>query len=281
MLLVGVVALALAAALPATQQPHATVAFVRHGQSQWNAASRFTGWTDVDLTDLGRQEAALGGAALQRHGLSFDRAFTSELKRAQETLAIVLHHSEQFSVPTMRHWRLNERHYGQLQGRSKQECVDTFGVEQVKLWRNSFDTPPPLVGEASPAFPGNDPKYAHVPREHLPRGECLRDTAERCMPFWDEHVTPLLREGQRVLITAHGHSIRALVKHLECISDDGIASVSIPNGIPYVVSLDEHLRPIRREGGESGDGIMGLSGTFLGSHEKVAAADWLLSSKKQ
>lgn len=266
-------------------QPHsyhaaATICFVRHGESEWNAAKRFTGWTDVDLTDGGREEAATGGEALLANGLVFDRAFTSELKRAQETLAILLHTSNMHSVPQMRHWRLNERHYGALQGKNKQDCVAEHGIEQVRLWRNSFDAAPPLVSTTSPAFPGNDPKYAGIPHELLPRGECLRDTLERCAPFWDEHVVPDLRAGHNVLIAAHGHSIRALVKQLDSLSDSEVEQLSIPNGVPLVYHLDSELKPIRpaaaaRGGGsiaEEGGDASALSGYFLGDDEKLAAA---------
>ena len=259
--------------------PHATVCFVRHGQSEWNAARRFTGWTDVELTETGREEASVGGAALAAYGLSFDRAYTSELRRAQETLSLVLHNSAQHSVPTMRHWRLNERHYGALQGRGKQDCVDEFGVEQVRLWRTGFSTPPPLVSAHSPAFPGNDPKYDDVPRALLPRGECLRDTLERVVPFWDEHVVPELRAGRSVLVAAHGHSIRALVKHVDGLSESDVVSLSIPNGIPLVYHLDESLTPIPHAAAHEGDGE--LRGTYLGDAEKVAAAaDWLVPARR-
>ena len=254
----------------AVQQQHATVCFVRHGQSEYNAGNRFTGWTDIDLTDVGREEASVGGAALR--GFSFDRAFTSELTRAQETLAIVLKAAQLHDVPTMRHWRLNERHYGALQGQSKLECIDSYGMEQVRLWRNAFDVPPPLVPTSSEAFPGNDPKYEHVPPEHLPRGECLKDTLARCHPFWIEHVMPELRAGRNVLIAAHGHSIRALVKHLDSISDEDISQFSVPNGIPLLYHLDQELRPIRAH--DSASEL--VSGVFLSEDlDKVREADWL------
>jgi len=269
------VAISLAHAAP-TLSParHATVCFLRHGQSQWNHANRFTGWTDIDLTEVGREEAATAGRALRASGISYDRAFTSRLRRAQETLAIALHASGQHSLPTLQHWRLNERHYGALQGRSKHDCIEEYGVAQVRVWRNSFDTPPPLVSEHSPAFPGNDPAYADVPAELLPTGECLRGTLERCLPFWREHVEPELAAGRNVLISAHGHSIRALVKHLDGISDENILSLSIPNGIPLVFSLDEQLRPIRQAAAQHGGAVH--SGVFLGDDAKVAAADWML-----
>ena len=261
----------------------ARVVFVRHGQSQFNAARRFTGWTDIDLTEAGREEARFGGEQLLSQHLSFDCAFTSELRRAQETLAILLHSSQQHDVPTMRSWRLNERHYGALQGRSKQQCVDEYGIEQVRLWRNSFDTPPPLVSTHSPAFPGNDPKYSSVHPSLLPRGECLRGTLKRCLPFWTEHVVPQLHLGRSVLIAAHGHSIRALLKHLEGISDHEISRLSIPNGVPLVYNLDKHLEPIRSSPAPhedmACDSSPSLRGYFLGEAEKIRAADWMLEPK--
>jgi len=264
---------------PPQPEPHATLCFVRHGQSSWNAAKRFTGWTDVDLTDVGRDEAALGGTALRFAECSFDRAFTSELNRAQETLAIVLHASGHHDVPVMRDWRLNERHYGALQGRSKQSCIEEHGIDMVRAWRNSFESPPPLVSVHSSAFPGNDDKYSHVPRELLPRGECLRDTLARCLPFWNEHVVPELHLGRNILVAAHGHSIRALLKHLDGIDDEAITRLSIPNGIPLLYHLDRDLRPMRmrrpRETWGERCEEHGLSGIFLGEAAKVAAADWL------
>jgi len=255
---------------------HATICFIRHGQSEWNAANRFTGWTDVDLTEVGRAEAAVGGQVLRAEGLTFDRAFTSELQRAQETLAIVLHASEQHSVPTMRHWRLNERHYGRLQGRSKHDCIRDFGMEQVRVWRNSYDVPPPCVSTHSPAFPGNDPKYESVSHDLLPTGECLRDTLERCLPFWEEHVVPEVRAGHNILIAAHGHSIRALVKHLENISDEGIRKLSIPNGIPLVYQVDKNAQPLRQHRMADSE----ITGTFLGDEERIRAADWMLAASE-
>ena len=253
-------------------KPHATICFVRHGQSAWNYAKRFTSWTDVDLTDTGRIEAAAGGAVLRDRGFSFDTAYTSELRRAQETLAIVMHASGQHNLPTMRHWRLNERHYGALQGRSKTDCADEHGAEQVRLWRNSYAIAPPLVAEHSPSYPANDPKYDLVPRHLLPRGECLRDLVERVVPFWEEVVVPDLRAGRRVLIAAHGHSIRALVKHLDGIGDEDIESLDIPNGVPLVYDLDADLQPMGVHAGAT-RGAGALRGDFLPhAAEKVATA---------
>lgn len=254
-------------------EPHATVVFVRHGQSAWNYAKRFTGWTDIDLTDVGREEAAIGGYGLRAQGLSFDTAYTSELRRAQETLAIVMHTSGSHDVPSMRHWRLNERHYGALQGRSKPECVEEFGAEQVRLWRNSYTVAPPLLSEHSPSYPGNDPKYKDVPRHLLPRGECLRDMLQRVVPFWEDHVVPDLRAGRRVLIAAHGHSIRALVKHLDGIDDSAIEALDIPNGVPLLYHLDADLQPIGLASGSvhtAGEGAI-LRGSFLSAKEAPAA----------
>jgi len=271
---------------PLALQPHARVCFIRHGQSEWNAAKRFTGWTDIDLTDHGREEAEAGGLAVRARGLSFDRAFTSELRRAQETLTIALHAMEQPDVPTMRHWRLNERHYGALQGRSKQACVDEFGIDAVRVWRNAYDVPPPLVSTHAASFPGNDPTYSSVEQSLLPRGECLQDTLNRAVPFWNAHVVPELAAGHSVLIAAHGHSIRALVKHLDRLSDTDVAAVSIPNGIPLLYELDAQLRPLRslEDGGDDDDapaeahararckGHALLGGTYLGDNLVAEAA---------
>lgn len=196
--------------------------------------------------------------------------------------AIVLHSAAQHDVPTMRHWRLNERHYGALQGRAKQSCVAEYGIEQVRVWRNSFSTPPPLVSQHSPTFPGNDPRYAHIPPELLPRGECLKDTLARCLPLWNERIVPELRAGQSVLVVAHGHSIRALVKHLERVSDDAIADVSLPNAVPLLYHLGEHLQPLHVAETASGlqhEPAPGLRGVFLGDRSAVSSFDWMVAAE--
>ena len=262
---------------------HSTLVLIRHGQSEWNAANRFTGWTDIDLTDEGRREAAAGAEALRDIGISrFDRAFTSELVRAQETLDIVLSSIGQppwrgagaASALVRRHWRLNERHYGALQGRSKLEMIDEHGREQVRLWRQSFDAPPPPVGADDARHPGNDAAYARVPRHLLPRGECLRDTQRRVMPYWQRCIAPELRlRGRAVLVAAHGHSLRAIVKSLDRVADDDIQQVKIPNGVPLLYRLDAAGRPLRLEE----DGL--ISGVWLGDDEarrRVANAGQIL-----
>jgi len=224
---------------------HATLTFVRHGQSVWNAEGRFTGWTDVPLTALGREEAAAGGSALREHGATFDIVFTSELSRAIDTAHILLEHSgQQSDVPVHRHWRLNERHYGMLTGQLKADAVAEHGAAQVKLWRHAYSIPPPRVAESHPLHPRHDKKYAHVPAHELPCGECLHQTLERCRPFFESHIAPELRRGRNVLVAAHGHVIRALIKELEQLSDDEVSHVSVPNGVPLVYKVDKALRPI-------------------------------------
>jgi len=220
------------------------VVFVRHGQSTWNADQKFTGWCDVGLTETGREEAMVAADDLMSCGLDFDIGFTSQLERAQETMAIVLKHAGLDHVPVVADWRLNERHYGSLEGTSKAMAVKRFGREQVKLWRNSYDVAPPPMAEDDPGLPANDPRYGSLPRELLPNGECLRDTLDRCRPFWESCVVPELRAGRSVLISAHGHSIRALVKLLDEISDEDIERVSMPNGMPLLYELDDNLQPM-------------------------------------
>lgn len=224
------------------------VIFVRHGQSEFNRANRFTGWINVPLTTEGRAEAAAGANWIEETSISFDVAFSSELQRAQDTAEILLEHCGQGDLPVACDWRLNERHYGALQGLSKDAAVQQYGREQVKAWRNSYTAVPPPMPRSDPGHPANDPLYASVPPASLPDAECLKDTLERCTPFWTERVEPCLRAGRNVLISAHGHSIRALVKHLDGVTDDDIARVSMPNGIPLLyrlrVTSDGALRPV-------------------------------------
>jgi len=218
------------------QQAH--VVFVRHGQSEFNKDQKFTGWTDVDLTSLGREEAAAAADAIMRYDIEFDVALASQLTRAQETMSILLEEAGQNHLDVIHDWRLNERHYGALEGTSKDAAVERYGQEQVKLWRNSYSSAPPPLTRSSPSHPCNDPRYDNVARDLLPDSECLRDTLDRCLPFWHERVAPELRAGRNVLISAHGHSIRALVKALDGLSDDEIARVSMPNGIPLLYTVD-------------------------------------------
>ncbi len=218
---------------------------VRHGESQWNKENRFTGWYDVDLSEQGRQEAKKAGQLLKQEGYRFDIAFTSVLKRAIRTLWIILDETDQMWIPVVRTWRLNERHYGGLQGLNKAETAARYGDEQVLVWRRSFDIPPPELDESDERFPGHDPRYAGIDPRILPRTESLKSTIDRFMPYWHDNIVPQLRASQRVLIAAHGNSLRALVKYLDNVSDEEIISLNIPTGIPLVYELDDHFHPIR------------------------------------
>ncbi|GJL78731.1 MAG: 2,3-bisphosphoglycerate-dependent phosphoglycerate mutase [Nitrospinaceae bacterium] len=218
---------------------------LRHGESQWNLENRFTGWTDVDLTPQGRQEAENAAKLLQAEGYRFDIAFTSVLKRAIRTLWMVLDGMDLMWIPVVRSWRLNERHYGGLQGLNKSETAAKHGADQVLIWRRSYSKPPPALEEGDDRLPDNDPRYAGLAKEHLPRTEALNDTVTRFLPYWSEEIIPVLKKGKKVLICAHGNSLRALVKHLDGISEEEIVSLNIPTGIPLVYELDEDLKPIR------------------------------------
>ena len=234
-----------AVALCLATTPRGHVCFVRHGQSVHNQAKLFTGWLDVDLTPVGREEAAAAAGLLVERGLSFDVAFTSSLVRAQETLDIILDVTGQRAeIQCHRDFRLNERHYGKLQGQSKEKAVQEYGREQVKMWRNGFRAAPPPLDAADPLHPAHDPAYAHLPRDALPNSESLHDTMKRTVPFWMECVLPELEAGRNVLISAHAHSIRSLVKYIDSISDDDIARVSLPNGLPLLYALSEDLTPL-------------------------------------
>jgi 2,3-bisphosphoglycerate-dependent phosphoglycerate mutase len=223
------------------------VVLLRHGESDWNRENRFTGWTDVDLSPTGIEEARRAGRILLEPGFTFDVAFTSLLKRAIRTLWIVLDEMDLMWLPVHRSWRLNERHYGALQGLNKAETAAQYGEQQVKLWRRSYDVRPPALEPSDPRFPGRDRRYADLSDEELPRTECLKDTVARFLPYWHESIAPVIRAGQRVLLVAHGNSLRALVKHLDDISDDAIVELNIPTGVPLLYELDEDLRPLRHE----------------------------------
>jgi 2,3-bisphosphoglycerate-dependent phosphoglycerate mutase len=218
---------------------------IRHGESDWNRENRFTGWTDVDLSETGRAEARKAGQLLEADRFRFDVAFTSVLKRAVRTLWIVLDEMDLMWLPVRHFWRLNERHYGALQGLNKAETAARFGEAQVKLWRRSYDTPPPALEKTDPRYPGHDPRYAGLAPEEVPLTESLKDTVARFLPFWHDTLAPTLHSGQRVLVAAHGNSIRAMVKYLDGISDQEIVGVNIPTGIPLVYELDAGLRPVR------------------------------------
>ena len=218
---------------------------VRHGESTWNLENRFTGWTDVDLTPTGVAQAQEAGRLLKAAGFEFDLALTSVLKRAIWTLWHTLDQMDRTWVPVVNSWRLNERHYGALQGLNKAETAKKFGDEQVLVWRRSYDTPPPVLAADDPRCERSDPRYARLNPADVPLTECLKDTVARVMPFWNETVAPAVRSGQRLVIAAHGNSIRAIVKYLDGISDDAIVNLNIPNGIPLVYELDANLKPIR------------------------------------
>ena len=222
-----------------------TIVLLRHGESTWNKENRFTGWTDVDLTERGRAEAAEAGHLLREGGYAFDIAFTSVLKRAIRTLWIALDVMDLMWIPEEKHWRLNERHYGALQGLNKAETAAKHGEAQTKIWRRSYDVPPPPLTADDPRQPSRDPRYAGVARSELPLTESLKDTVQRFLPYWHETITPAIRSGRRVLIAAHGNSIRALIKYLDAVSDADIVQLNIPTGIPLVYELDADLRPIR------------------------------------
>ena len=219
---------------------------LRHGESTWNKENRFTGWTDVDLTEKGREEALQAGRLIKAEGLSFDVAYTSVLKRAIRTCWITLDELDLLWIPMPRSWRLNERHYGALQGLNKAETAARHGEEQTLIWRRSYDAPPPPLTLDDPRHPAKDPRYALLPPADLPLTESLKDTVARFLPYWDDTIAPAIRAGQRVLIAAHGNSLRALIKHLDRISDTDIVELNIPTGIPLVYELDEHLNPLRR-----------------------------------
>jgi 2,3-bisphosphoglycerate-dependent phosphoglycerate mutase len=218
---------------------------LRHGESEWNSANRFTGWTDVDLTQRGCAEARRSGELLREEGYTFDVAFTSVLKRAVRTLWVVLDELDLLWIPIRRDWRLNERHYGALQGLNKAETAEKEGEEQVHLWRRSWDVAPPALTRGDPRFPGHDPRYAAVDPSVLPLTESLKDTVARFLPCWDGEIAPAVRRGERVLVAAHGNSLRALVKHLDRVPDEEIPSLNIPTGIPLVYELDDDLTPLR------------------------------------
>jgi len=218
---------------------------LRHGQSQWNNENRFTGWVDVPLSEAGVEEARQAGKLLKEEGYTFDVAYTSVLKRAIKTLWLTLEELDLMWIPVTRSWRVNERHYGALQGLNKSETAARHGDQQVLTWRRSYDIPPPPLEEASQYWPGKDRRYQNVPKNELPATECLKDTVARFLPFWESDIAPAIRRGERVLITAHGNSLRALVKHLDNMSDADIVELNIPTAIPLVYELDDNLKPIK------------------------------------
>ena len=231
---------------------------LRHGESLWNKENRFTGWTDVDLSLHGRIEAQEAGKTLKSEGYSFDVAYTSVLKRAVRTLWIVLDELDQMWIPVERSWRLNERHYGALQGWNKAEIAKRLGEDQVFLWRRSYGIRPPALEKTDERYPGHDPRYWELGDRDLPLTECLKDTVERFLPYWHGSIAPAVKAGKKAIIVAHGNSLRALVKYLDNISDEDIISLNIPTGIPLVYELDKELRPVKH--------------SFLGDSEAVEQA---------
>jgi len=221
------------------------VVLLRHGESTWNMENRFTGWTDVDLSERGFAEAHRAGHLLKAEGFAFDVAFTSVLKRAVRTLWITLDEMDRMWIPVHHSWRLNERHYGALQGLNKAETAAKYGDAQVKIWRRSYDIPPPPLNPDDDRYSGRDPRYADLEREEVPLTESLKDTVARFLPYWHETIAPAVTSGRRVILAAHGNSLRALVKYLDKVPDDEIVELNIPTGIPLVYELDDSLRPIR------------------------------------
>ena len=219
---------------------------IRHGESQWNLENRFTGWHDVDLTDTGVAQAVNAGKLLKEAGFEFDLAYTSVLLRAIKTLNLALEEMGQHYLPVQRHWRLNERHYGALTGLDKAETAEKHGAEQVKIWRRSFDVPPPAVEESSEHFPGHDKRYNNIDATILPKAESLKLTIERVLPYWHDVIRPSIQSGQRIIIAAHGNSLRALVKYLDGMSEEEVLELNIPTGVPLVYELDENLKPISK-----------------------------------
>lgn len=237
---------------------------LRHGESIWNKENRFTGWTDVDLTKKGIEEAHKAGKVLKKEGFVFDMAYTSVLQRAVKTLWITLEEMDQVWIPITNTWRLNERHYGALQGLNKAETAKKHGEEQVKIWRRSYDIQPPALEKSDKRYPGYDPRYKDVPKKDLPIAECLKDTVERFMPYWKEEIAPQLKKGKRIMITAHGNSLRAIVKYLDKISNKDILELNIPTGIPLIYELDKKLKPIRHY-------FLGDKAMLKAAMEKVAS----------
>lgn len=234
------------------------VVLLRHGESTWNKENRFTGWTDVDLSEKGLKEAKNAGEVLKKEGFNFDIAYTSVLKRAIRTLWITLDEMDLMWIPVIRNWRLNERHYGALQGLNKAETAKKYGEEQVHVWRRSYDTQPPALDKTDERYPGNDPRYADLKESELPLTECLKDTVARFVPYWENTIAPTIKSGKKVIIAAHGNSLRALVKYLDNIPESEIVELNIPTGVPLVYELDENLKS--------------LKSYYLGDPEEIAKA---------
>ena len=238
---------------------------IRHGESEWNKENRFTGWTDVDLSEKGREEAKKAGEVLKKEGYTFDIAFTSVLKRAIRTLNSVLDEMDLVWLPVEKSWRLNERHYGALQGLNKAETAKKYGDEQVLIWRRSYDIQPPALTEEDPRYPGKDQRYADMNRSDIPLTECLKDTVARFLPLWNDTIAPTVKSGKKVIIAAHGNSLRALVKYLDNMSEEEIIKLNIPTGIPLVYELDDDLKPIKHY--------------YLGDQEAIAKAQQAVANQ--
>lgn len=234
------------------------IVLLRHGESTWNKENRFTGWTDVELSEKGVAEAHEAGKLLKKEGFNFDLVFTSVLKRANKTMEFVLEEMGLQNLPVKKSWRLNERHYGALQGLNKSETAAKYGEDQVKIWRRSYDIQPPALTKDDERYPGKDPMYKDLNENELPLTECLKDTVERFLPYWEKEIAPEVKVGKNVLIVAHGNSLRALVKYLDNISDDEITGLNIPTGVPLVYELDENLKPVKHY--------------YLGDEKSIAAA---------
>lgn len=256
-----------------------TVVIVRHGESIWNSENRFTGWKDVPLSDKGKLEAAHCGDVIAESGLTFDVAYTSVLKRAINTLWTILEKNDLMWIPVIRSWRLNERHYGGLQGLDKKETVEKHGMDQVMIWRRSYTTPPPLLPDDSDDLPEFDRRYAGVPKEDLPRAESLKLTKDRFLPAWETEIAPAIKSGKRVLIAAHGNTIRGLCQHLDSISDTDITGLDIPTGVPLVYELDKNFKPVKHP-----DAMAPLSARYLGDvsgiRERIEAVKAQTAEKK-
>jgi 2,3-bisphosphoglycerate-dependent phosphoglycerate mutase len=241
------------------------IVLLRHGESAWNRENRFTGWKDVDLTDTGVEEARASGRLLVKEGYDFDFTYTSVLRRAIRTLNLALEEMDRLWLPVEKHWRLNERHYGALQGLDKAETAAKFGDEQVLVWRRSYDVPPPALDPADERNAARDRRYASLAPGEVPLTECLKDTVERVMPYWKERIAPRVAAGERVLIAAHGNSIRAMIKYFDALSDEAIVAINVPTAIPLVYELDDSLRPLRSH--------------YLGDPEAVAKAQHAVASQ--
>ncbi len=238
---------------------------IRHGESTWNQENRFTGWTDVDLNAKGLGEAKAAGQLLKKEGYTFDRSFVSLLKRALRTNWMILDELDELWIPIERSWRLNERHYGSLQGLNKAETAAKFGEEQVLIWRRSYDVPPPALEKSDERFPGHDPRYRNITEAELPLTECLKDTVDRVIPYWLNEIAPAVKRGEKVLVTAHGNTLRALVKYFDNLSEEEVLALNIPTGIPLIYELDDNLKPIRHY--------------YLGDQEAIAAAAAAVASQ--